>query len=212
VISLSICRLANAADIQQNLRDLFQRTSDFDKFLDDATCLIRGRKGTGKTVLYSLLLKHTAVTQDLSLGRLKQVQFFSGHGSAQTGRPTKSDFQLLSERIQEVHNRWEAFWRFYLLLRLHQENFLQRYSRDSTLQSLRKTFVNIPHGENVSDWQSAHTMLLAQLCTASDQDLFAKDCLLALNKQLRAEHKTLWFLYDDLDVDLESSVREAALK
>ena len=35
----------DAADPSQNLRDLFQRTNDFEKFLDDATCLIRGRKG-----------------------------------------------------------------------------------------------------------------------------------------------------------------------
>jgi hypothetical protein len=50
----------NAADLgpDQNLRNLFQRTPDFDRFLDDTTSLIRGRKGTGKTALYELLLKH----------------------------------------------------------------------------------------------------------------------------------------------------------
>ncbi|MEY3329461.1 MAG: ParA family protein, partial [Planktothrix agardhii] len=46
----------NAADPSQNLDLLFQKTANFDKFLDETTCLIRGRKGTGKTALYLLLL------------------------------------------------------------------------------------------------------------------------------------------------------------
>jgi cellulose biosynthesis protein BcsQ len=45
----------NAADPTQNLNDLFQKTANFDNFLDPATCLIKGRKGTGKTALYLLL-------------------------------------------------------------------------------------------------------------------------------------------------------------
>src|SRR6266516_4604152 len=44
------------ATTNQNLSNLFQRTADFDRFLNDTTCLIRGKKGTGKSALYWLLL------------------------------------------------------------------------------------------------------------------------------------------------------------
>ena len=70
----------NAADTKHNLGLLFQRTTDFERFLDDTTCLIRGREGTGKTALYLLFLKHKTVGQKLAHGRLDNTEFFSGHG------------------------------------------------------------------------------------------------------------------------------------
>lgn len=42
--------------------------------------------------------------------------------------------------------------------------------------------------------------------------MLAKDCLASINEQLRRNKQTLWLLYDDLDVDLESNLREEALK
>jgi len=201
----------NAADPRHNLRDLFQRTNDFDKFLDDATCLLRGRKGTGKTALYTLLLKHTDTAQELSRGRLKNVSFLSGHGSFQENRPTKSEFQFLDQTIQQEYGSWEAFWRSYLLLRMHQEGVLQKYdSRDAKFQQLRSLFRAIPKETNL--WQTKHTKTLAKLSTVLDLNLLAKEWLFTINEQLHTNNQTLWFLYDDLDVDLESILREDALK
>ena len=79
----------NAADQKQDLSLLFQRTTDFERFLDDTTCLIRGKKGTGKTALYWLFLKHQELAQKLARGRLDNIVFLSGHGRFQESRPTR---------------------------------------------------------------------------------------------------------------------------
>ncbi|MGL4375265.1 MAG: ParA family protein, partial [Microcoleaceae cyanobacterium] len=78
----------NAADPKQDLNLLFQKTANFDKFLDETTCLIRGRKGTGKTALYLLLLKHEDKAKQLARGRLDSVTCLSGHGTFQKSRPS----------------------------------------------------------------------------------------------------------------------------
>ncbi|WP_235526336.1 KGGVGR-motif variant AAA ATPase [Nostoc piscinale] len=77
----------NAADQRQDLNLLFQRTTDFERFLDDTTCLIRGRKGTGKTALYWLFLQHKSVAQKLAHGRLDKTIFLSAHGRFQKKSP-----------------------------------------------------------------------------------------------------------------------------
>lgn len=99
---------------------LFQRTTDFEKFLDDTTCLIRGRKGTGKTALYWLLLKHKSVAQHLAHGRLDNTVCFSAHGRFDESRPTRDEFQVINQGLVIGRGAWEAFWRSYLLLRAFQ--------------------------------------------------------------------------------------------
>jgi hypothetical protein len=73
---------------------LFQRTTDFERFLDDTTCLIRGRKGTGKTALYWLFLQHKNAAQKLAHGRLDNTVFLSAHGRFQESRPSRDEFQI----------------------------------------------------------------------------------------------------------------------
>ncbi|MDJ0520183.1 MAG: AAA family ATPase, partial [Trichodesmium sp. MO_231.B1] len=115
----------NAADQKQDLSLLFQRTTDFEKFLDDTTCLIRGKKGTGKTALYWLFLKHQELAQKLARGRLDNTVFLSGHGRFQESRPTREEFQIIHRTLQEKNGTWEAFWRAYLLFRCYQEELLK---------------------------------------------------------------------------------------
>ena len=105
---------------------LFQRTANFDKFLDDTTNLIRGRKGTGKSTLYWLLLKHKGAANELAYGRLHGVTLLSGHGAFHPG-PTWNDFQRIDQAIVTNRGSWEAFWRYYLLLRMHMENWKGRW-------------------------------------------------------------------------------------
>lgn len=130
----------DAANPRHNLHELFQRTHDFDKFLDNGTCLIRGRKGTGKTALYTLSLKHGEDARALSRGRLDNITFLSGHGSYQEARPTKSEFRFLDQEIRTRHGSWEDFWRSYALLRLYQEDLLRKYIRDPKFQPLGARF------------------------------------------------------------------------
>ena len=115
----------NAAEPSQNLSDLFQKNANFEKFLDETTCLIKGRKGTGKTALYLLLLNYQPVARKLAHGRLDNVVFFSGHGGFHKTRPSRNEFQIVNHKLKEGNGSWESFWRAYLILRVSQNRDLK---------------------------------------------------------------------------------------
>jgi MinD-like ATPase involved in chromosome partitioning or flagellar assembly len=201
----------NAADPKQDLTLLFQRTTDFERFLDDITCLIRGRKGTGKTALYWLLLKHKSVAQRLAHGRLDNTECFSAHGRFCESRPSRDEFQIIHNGLQEGGGSWEAFWRAYLLLRANQEKYLifPKDPKGKKYTNLKEIIKHLS-GET---WQYEHTQGLLQLSTDSDLRLVVKDAIDILDEKAQQESKMLWFLYDDLDEDFpkEGEIRQKAL-
>ncbi|WP_071190903.1 AAA family ATPase [Trichormus sp. NMC-1] len=198
----------NAADTKQNLNLLFQRTTDFDKFLDDTTCLIRGRKGTGKTALYSLFLKHKSVAQRLAHGRLDNTVFLSAHGSFKESRPVRDEFQTIHQSLQQNNGSWEAFWRAYLLLRCHQED-LFKFPRSDKFSEIKEIISKLPKER----WQYECTQALLQLSTQSHLPLIVKDIIDIINEEAKKKSQKLWFLYDDLDEDFRKvgEVRQQAL-
>lgn len=201
----------NAADPSQNLEDLFQRTANFDKFLDASTCLIKGRKGTGKTALYLLLLKHQTIAKNLAHGRLDTVIFFSGHGSFHDSRPSRNEFQIIHQHLGKDQGAWEGFWRAYLLLRISQNRELGFLTliKESKFKALRQ----IIKQSSQESWQSEHTQALIQLSTDSHLRLLVPDALALLNDRQHQENRALWFLYDDLDEDFpeQDGLRKKAL-
>jgi len=201
----------NAAAPDQNLDLLFQKTANFEKFLDATTCLIRGKKGTGKTALYLLPLKHEAKAKNFANGRLDSVTFFSGHGTFDTSRPSRDEFQIINQALENNRGSWEAIWRAYLILRVFQSKHLNlsRGNRGTKFDNLRDILSKLP-GLN---WQSEHTQTLIQLSTDSDLRLLVKDALDILNEQQSEKNQTLWLLYDDLDEDFpeREGIRQQAL-
>lgn len=195
-----------------NLENLFQRTTDFDRFLDAATCLIRGRKGTGKTALYDLLLKHGEEARKLSRKRLDTVTCISGHGSFRI-RPDKNEFQVIDRAIEQHRGSWEAFWRAYWFVRLHQEGRLQRLWRGSKLPQLRDFLARIPR--DTEGWKTEYTEALIGMVIDTRFNLLLKDVMDDINSQLKknTQGEVLWFLYDDLDVDFreDDELRRKAL-
>ncbi|MFZ5815433.1 MAG: P-loop ATPase, Sll1717 family [Bacillota bacterium] len=187
----------NATDPSHDLRHLFQRTGDFDRFLDQTTTLIRGRKGTGKSALYWLLLTHSNTAKDLARGRLDKVTCLSGHGSFRI-RPTRDEFIEVDKILGAETGSWEAFWRAYLLLRVH---FEQRgyMPRTKKFEPLRSLLGSVPKSER---WQVEHTRALARMSTDSDLKLLAKDALYGIEDTLQRNEASLWLLYDDLDEDI----------
>lgn len=202
----------NAADPSSNLLGLFQKTPNFDKFLDETTCLIRGRKGTGKTALYSLLLEHEDKARQLARGRLDSAIFLSGHGASQTSRPTRNDFQVIHRNLKDNEGTWEAFWRAYLIFRVYQKNYLKLPDKGSQKPKF-ETLRNILKGLPEENWKAEHTKALIELSTDSQLILVLPDVLDILNEQQRDKNKTLWLLYDDLDEDFpeRDGVRQQAL-
>jgi cellulose biosynthesis protein BcsQ len=197
----------NAADTE-HLGLIFQRTTDFEKFLDDTTCLIRGRKGTGKTALYSLFLKHKSVGQKLAHGRLDNTVFLSAHGRFKESRPSRDEFQVIHRHLQQNDGTWESFWRAYLLLRCHQEK-LFKFPRNDKFSGLKEITNKLPK----EGWQYESTQALLQLSTDSHLRLIVKDVINIINQETENKSQKLWFLYDDLDEDFRQAgeVRQQAI-
>lgn len=201
----------NAADPKQNLNDLFQKTANFEKFLDATTCLIKGRKGTGKTALYLLLLKHEDIARKLANGRLEKVILFSGHGGFENVRPSREEFQIINRSLSVQNGTWEAFWRSYLLFKIYQNKNLNLLAiiKGNKFKNLREILKKIPN----INWQSEHTQLLIQLSTDDILRLLISDALSLINESQRSQDRSFWFLYDDLDEDFpeRNEVRQQAL-
>ncbi|TBR57408.1 ATPase [Westiellopsis prolifica IICB1] len=201
----------NAADQKQPLSLLFQRTTDFDRFLDDTTCLIRGRKGTGKTALYWLLLKHYDVAQHLARSRLDNTVCLSSHGRFNDSRPSRDEFRVINHELQENGGSWEAFWRAYLLLRAFQRKYFSfpKGKQGQKFSDLKPIINNLL----LEKWQYEHTQALLQLSTDSRLQLIVKDAIDIVNEKARNQSQMLWFLYDDLDEDFpeQGEVRQKAL-
>ncbi|QOV24312.1 MinD/ParA family ATP-binding protein [Anabaenopsis elenkinii] len=199
----------NAADQRHDLSLLFQRTTDFERFLDDTTCLIRGRKGTGKTALYSLFLKHETVARKLAHGRLDNTRFLSAHGKFQESRPSRLQFQTIHKSLKNNDGSWEAFWMAHLLFRCVQEDLFKFTSRRKKFTGLREIIKKLPR----KGWPSETTQALLKLSTDSDLRLIVKDVIDIINQTATNNSQKLWFLYDDLDEDIfeAGELRQQAL-
>ncbi|MBD1212950.1 MAG: AAA family ATPase [Dolichospermum circinale Clear-D4] len=204
----------NAAEVDQKQKFelLFQRTNDFEKFLDHATCLIRGRKGTGKTALYWFFLKYKSDAQKLARGRLDNTVFLSAHGRYQESRPTRDEFQIIHQHLQNNSGTWEAFWRAYLLLRCYQEKLFifPKGKKSEKFTTIKSIFTNL-HPEI---WQSENTSALLELSTNSELRLIVKDAInIIIHEEAKNKSQKIWFLYDDLDEDFPEAgeVRQSAL-
>ncbi len=207
--SLTFAALNAADENQEDYKRLFQRTANFERFLDETSCLIRGRKGTGKTQLYWLFLKHQEVARQLARSRLENINFFSGHGRAQNSRPTRIDFETIHQSLEENGGNWEDCWRGYLVLQLFQNDCLnlKKTNPKNKFQNLHNLLRNLPK----PNWQSEHTQTLIQIATDSKLKLLSADALQLFNDQQRQQ--VTWLLYDDLDEDFpeRGNVRQEAL-
>jgi MinD-like ATPase involved in chromosome partitioning or flagellar assembly len=111
----------NAQDIDPaDIPAIFQRTGDFPKFLQNRYWLIRGAKGTGKTLLFRLFVEQADNARKLAkkYENLDGVQFVPGHG-----REKLRQTLLASESFDEYERStggesWASFWLNYLLLQL----------------------------------------------------------------------------------------------
>lgn len=188
----------DATQEQANLSDLFQKTSNFYDFLDDRVCLVTGRKGTGKTALYFLFLKHFDFAQKLT-DRLKNITILSGHGMLSSGRPTESEFDFIRTDLRDSQTSWLGFWASYALFRI-----LTDYSQ--SLISLKKEKYKLLKDSfgNVKNLQfgSEHQNLLLQWSQGRELRPLIFDALKDINNYLKRQGQKIWLLYDNLDQDL----------
>ncbi|PWK16525.1 MinD/ParA family ATP-binding protein [Tumebacillus permanentifrigoris] len=188
----------DAKDERNDLSKVFQKTSDFDKFVDENTVVVHGQKGTGKTALYWMLLVHFDQCKKLSKGRLDKVLAVSGHGPY-SARPGKEEYRYLDDKMGESFS-WETYWRAYSVLRLYIENKLPPFRRGkfSVIYDKLKLV-----GKNNKNWTKDHTVILLQLINDMDINILIKDYLIYINDEYSKRDQSVWLLYDDLDEDIQ---------
>jgi hypothetical protein len=182
----------------------FQKTVDFDKLLDDARWVVRGRKGTGKSTLYYLFTQHKENAAKRAGGKLIGIDVVSGHGPAETFRPTTDIFQEFHRVLSRIEGDWISFWRAYAVVRLFcsPSSALDPVLKDSKFSLLQRHLTDhFPQTSNGA-WEASHTRQLSALFEDSNLSGLCRDSLSSLNKQLEASGTKIWLMYDDLDQDI----------
>lgn len=183
----------------------FQKTTDFDKVLDDARWVIRGRKGTGKSTLFHLFIEHPANAKQRARGKLDGIDVVPGHGPVFSAdfRPTTDEFASIQKGLQQGDTDWLSFWRVYLAVRLwviQYPSFVKVLER-SDLRDLMSRLVDVFPTIAGATWRSVHSSACVELAAGPLNGL-VRDALTDLNAILSNNGVKLWVLYDDLDQDI----------
>ena len=185
----------------------FQKTSDFDKFLDDARWVVRGRKGTGKSTLFHLFVEHQENAVKRAQGKLRDVLIIPGHGPVADAafRPTTDEFGVVQRALEQTGMDWLSLWRAYAIVRIFTSKMsylmqpaLTNPSMKSIKSYLADNFTNPPPAR----WRSEHTVALLGLVKDPFSSL-CRDLFGDVNLELAKSGKKLWILYDDLDQDIK---------
>lgn len=182
-----------------NIPTIFQRTGDFPKFLDNRTWLIRGTKGTGKSILFRLFVERSEQARELSSDNidLQNYSFIAGHGQSRLGTSIL-DSQNLASFEQEVgENSWAVFWLNYALLQL-----CVNYPEVSTLSTLGESLKSLTHESNLT--QSAIISWLIDRAQSPRAIPQASDELRSIDLWLSENRRNIWLLYDELDTGFGS--------
>lgn len=193
----------------------FQKTSDFDKFLDDARWVVRGRKGTGKSTLFHLFVEHHENAIKRARGKLEGIDVLAGHGPAPGAafRPTTDIFGTIAKGLGK--HDWLSFWRAYALVRIwgsKSSGLLDTGLKRPEMRELRNHLTKVFPRNPSAEWRSAHTKGLLAL-VGDPLNGLCRDLFGDLNRGLAESSRKLWLLYDDLDQDImeESSWQGEAL-
>ncbi len=181
----------NPADIPE----IFQRTGDFSKFLQDRTWLVRGAKGTGKTLLFRLFVERSTDARSFAqtYTNLTNVEFIPGHGQAKLRNTLLTSTDLTSYEQQAGEGSWTLFWLNYMLLQL-----ISSQPELQTLPGLEPQLIQMglevkPQHANIVDWL-VRGAKVPQYAPQANDELFAVD------QWLQARDRKVWLLYDELDV------------
>lgn len=212
--SLSFPRRDASSIFDGDFDAMFQKTADFERCLDDALWVIRGRKGTGKSTLYTLFTKHKDNAEKLSRGRLEGIKILSGHGNSNQFRPATDVFSDIQKILNKTETDWLSLWRAYATIYLYQsipefEDILKKAKLKPLLTRLQYNFGK----EESKLWTSKHTTKLGEFATDQNINGYCRDAISYINHWLKENNQKIWLLYDDLDQDIKenSSWQQEAL-
>lgn len=191
---------ATAQELEpDNIPNIFQRTEDFPKLLINRTWLIRGAKGTGKSLLFRLFVEQPDAAKELAQSdiNLSNVNFIPGHGQPRVSGTILESGDLASYEQQVGENGWQFFWLNYGLLQLcHAKPELH------LLPGLDEKLVALSTQEN-----SSHADIVSWLVERSQSPQArpqAADELRAIDRWLQQNNQVVWLLYDELDAGFGS--------
>ena len=183
---------ARAQDLQaDSIPTIFQRTEDFPKFLSNRTWLVRGAKGTGKSILFRLFVEQSERARELANTDvdLTTCQFIAAHGETRLKNSILSSENLASYEQQVGEHSWAIFWLNYALLQL----FVNFPELSSTLRlDVEFSAGNHLTQASIIEWLVQRTQSPQAIPQASDE-------LRNIDRWLSENNKSVWLLYDELD-------------
>lgn len=188
---------ATAQELEaSSIPDIFHRTEDFPKFLSNKNWLIRGAKGTGKSLLFRLFVEQSPTAKELAHSDvdLNNVHFIAGHGQPRLHGQILESTDLASYEEQAGEHHWLSFWLNYALLQLCRElpELRSLFNPDDQVVKLSSQ-LNPEHAQIVS-WLADNTN--------SPQ---SGDRLRDVDRWLQENSQRVWLLYDELDAGFGST-------
>ncbi|HLI07825.1 MAG TPA: hypothetical protein VKV40_14740 [Ktedonobacteraceae bacterium] len=179
----------------EDIPAIFQRTGDFSKFLQDRTWLVRGAKGTGKTLLFRLFVERSDHARRMakSDADLHNVQFIPGHGRPELRSTLLNSTDLESYEKQAGEKSWGLFWLNYMLLQLVTNLPELQDLANLDPELLRLGAQAKPRHADIVTW-------LVKRALWPEAAPLTTDELLTIDRWLLEHHQRVWLLYDELDV------------
>lgn len=197
----------DAANISSHdFNSIFQKTTDFERCLDDAVWVIRGRKGTGKSTLYTLFTKYRENAEEYARGRLEGIQILSGHGNSDSFRPTVDVFSQIHEELHNQKKDWLSLWRAYAVIQIYRafSKFTEILDQPSLELLSSHLKYNFEPSQNII-WERKHTQKLIEFVTNDALNGCCRDALSYCDRALSQTAQKIWLFYDDLDQDIQEN-------
>jgi hypothetical protein len=173
---------------------IFQPTGDFSRFLEDHIGFVRGAQGTGKTMLFRLLVERP---QDVSRFvfrrrqhyRMRDVDFVPGHGPAGLRKTLLTSADLSNYEPPADKLGWWHFWEGYMLLQLVAAFPEMQVRPDLDPQLVALATQDKPQSADILSWLDEYSQ--------SDE---GPQSLFKVRQWLQVRQRKVWLLYDELDV------------
>jgi cellulose biosynthesis protein BcsQ len=192
---------ATAQELEASrIPEIFQKTEDFPKFLSNKTWLVRGAKGTGKSLLFRLFVEQSEIAKELAHSDvdLNNVNFIAGHGQPRLNGQILDSTDLASYEKKVGENCWRSFWLNYALLQLYR-------SLHGSLPELRLLFNSDENLVELSSQENPkHVQILTWLADKINSPE-SGDLLRAVDRWLGDNRQRVWLLYDELDAGFGST-------
>ncbi|WP_293329681.1 ParA family protein [Microcoleus sp. CAWBG58] len=190
---------ATAQELEvSSIPDIFHKTADFPNFLTNKFWLIRGAKGTGKSLLFRLFVERSETAKELAHSDvdLNNVDFIAGHGQPRLHGQILESNDLANYEQNAGESSWRSFWLNYALLQLCRAlpelRSLSEFNSDEDLVRLS------------SQLHPEHAQIVSWLANSINSPK-SGDRLRTVDRWLQDNRRRVWLLYDELDAGFGST-------